>query len=687
MTKTAKTLDASYTRANCQSLPLELPIDHFRLLGVGPTSDAQTVLHTLQLRIDRAPEQGFTAEALQARADLLRSTADLLTDSSRREAYETDLTTLAASDPSLMPALEVPSNWEVAGLMLLLEAGQPLECFELTSRALQPPQAPALGSGREADLALLAGLSCLAGAHELEQRRRYEQAARVLRQGMQLLQRMGQLPRIRQQIDEALVSLRPYRVLDLLSRELTSSAERSEGIALLEELVQERGGLDSTAGPGMTSSQFKTFFKQIRGYLTVQEQVDLFSRWAPSSSTASFLAATALAASGFAQRKPDRIQEALERLQASEQLALRPRVACLQLLVGQVEAAQDSFNAGADSQLRAWAQQQSPDPLAQLCAYCRDWLRRDVLPGYRDLEADPDLEAYFADRDVQAWVTRHDQSAAPATAAVDPAGASPAAEPFSSWKPERSWPEPRQGREFSSETSEQLEPFAPAEPGDNAPESAPRGRRRRALASIKRLRNRRRRTLILAVAGPVLLVIAVMASLRLWKPAPTPLPVESATSTTDAAPTEPVIPAKPEPPAQAPVQEFPLRAGDPSEPQLRGLLIAWLKAKSAVLAGAEPDQAPQDLAAPLQVKRLQQQQAENKATGSLQDVRAEVLNFAVGERSSSRITATVKLSYSERELNARGEAVAPAVTLQLTNRYVFGRSADGVWRVASFNRI
>ena len=43
-------------------------------------------------------------------------------------------------------------------------------------------------------------------------------------------------------------------------------------------------------------------------FLTVQEQVDLFSRWGDAGSAAAdFLASMALTASGFAQRKPERI--------------------------------------------------------------------------------------------------------------------------------------------------------------------------------------------------------------------------------------------------------------------------------------------------------------------------------------------------------------------------------------------
>ena len=93
---------------------LELPIDHFRLLGVNPTTDLQTLLRTLQQRIDRAPDQGFTQETLLAREELLRASAELLSDSSRRQAYESDLTALAGSGPALMPALDVPRDEDIS---------------------------------------------------------------------------------------------------------------------------------------------------------------------------------------------------------------------------------------------------------------------------------------------------------------------------------------------------------------------------------------------------------------------------------------------------------------------------------------------------------------------------------------------------------------------------------------------
>ncbi len=410
---------------------MELPIDHFHLLGVQPTTDAQTVLRTLQLRLDRVPDQGFTQETLQARAELLRNSADLLSDEPRRRAYEAQLLAIhATGSTGQIAALEIPASREVGGLLLLLEAGLAQEAFETARRNLQPPQAPALGSSREADLTLLAGLACQAAAQDYQDQRRFEAAATVLQQGLLLLQRMGQLPQQRRQLEQQLGRLLPYRVLDLVSRDLGAGLDRQQGLKLLEELVQRRGGLDGDADRDFDHTKFQTFFKQIRPFLTVQEQVDLFSRWARAGSgTADFLASYALTASGFAQRKPERIREAYGRLAAAGQLGIEPFLACQQLLLGQVEQAEAHFDQGASPELRQWASEQGSESLERLCAYCRDWLAREVLPGYRDIEVDADLDAWFADRDVQAYVEQQDRRSGRQAAASGRQPASPVAAP------------------------------------------------------------------------------------------------------------------------------------------------------------------------------------------------------------------------------------------------------------------
>ena len=664
---------------------MELPIDHFRLLGVNPTTDLQTLLRTLQQRIDRAPDQGFTQETLLAREELLRASAELLSDSSRRQAYESDLTALAGSGPALMPALDVPTSKEVGGLLLLLEASQAFESFELACRALQPPQTPALGSSREADLALLAGLACLAAAVDLRQQRRYEAAAQTLQRGQHLLQRMGQLPAIRQQLSDELDCLRPYRVLDLLSRNLTAQAERAEGLTLLEELVARRGGLEGFGDPSMGPEEFQAFFKQIRAFLTVQEQVDLFSRWAEASTAADFLASTALTASGFAQRKPERIAAARERLEASGQDGLQPLLACLHLLLGQVDKARSAFEQGATPELKRWAEQQSSDSLAQLCAYCRDWLARDVLPGYRDLEADPDLEAYFADRDVQAYVEQHDlpSERLPATAesalawdlGLAPISAAPASASGGFLEQEdedEQWD--WDGTAWLESLREAWDSHGPASWMERMPQWQ--------LPWQWQLPSRRTTTGVAVAAGVALLAVASFVRLRSPAPGPGRTPIAVQPVAPPAVPSKPPLPVKATPAAEP---SLPLREEAPSEAQVQALLEAWLDAKAAILAGKDSLIPLEVLARPSQLDRLASERDADQARGETQTISTDITKLVINERDANRIAATVVLSYTDQRLNAKGDPQGEPSKMELRNLYVFGRDG-GIWRLVSFQK-
>lgn len=682
---------------------MDLPLDHFRLLGVSPASDAQTVLRTLATRLDRSPEQGFTADTLLARAELLRASADLLSDAERRAAYESDLTALSSGDGGVVAALEVPTSREVAGLLLLLEAGQPADCFELACRNLQPPQAPALGSSREADLTLLAGLACLEAADEAKQSRHFERAAGILSQGLHLLQRMGQVPELRERMNAELERLTPYRILDLLSRDLAAKSERAEGLALLEQLVQRRGGLESNSDPDFSSEEFQAFFRQIRGFLTVQEQVDLFSRWGDEGSDAAdFLASTALTASGFAQRKPERIAAARDRLLASGRSGIEPLLANLHLLLGDVETARSTFEHGANKDLKAWAARHSDDPLAQLCAYCRDWLGRDVLPGYRDLDADPDLEAYFSDRDVVAWVEREDRrSGRSFEAPMAPVPGGPAEiSPLSTsggdldsfdW----SLPSLRPGskEEMSSPTDSEDDeaPLSWRLPELNLPQLS--------LPSLPAPR-------LLASAVVLLLAVAGGAWLLRSRPAIPPqapgggparglvvIPVQPAPGTSpssSARPVEPPKPARTRPEAQnqvgSPSQPggtlTPLTTAEPSEAEIRSLLETWLATKSRVLGGAALPANLEAIARDGMVERLASERRQDQAEGAVQAIEVGIADLAISERTPDRIAVITRLRYSDSRRNAAGKVVGSTPVTTLRNVYVFGRDG-GRWRLAA----
>ena len=672
---------------------MELPIDHFRLLGVSASTDRQTVLRTLQQRLDRIPDQGFTQDTLQSRAELLQASADLLSDEQRRQAYERELTAIADSSSGSIAALEIPPSKEVAGLLLLMEAGQAQEAFDSAARGLQPPQAPALGSSRESDLTLLAGLSCQATAADYRNQRRYEAAALTLQQGLQLLQRMGQQAEQRRHLEQDLKELLPYRVLDLISRELSASTSRQQGIALLEQLVQQRGGLEGGTDPSFPQSEFQPFFKQIRQFLTAQEQVDLFSRWGDAGSpTADFLASFALTASGFAQRKPERILAAYERLKNSGQPGVEVFLSAQQLLLGQVDEADRLFNVGADAALKQWALEQGDEPLARLCAYCRDWLSREVLQGFRDIEADANLDAWFADRDVQAYIDQQDrirgrQGRSLSSSDFSSIGASSESSSTSSFP---DWPdfslssgEGSGGNPFGLESvggDDFKSTGSDLDSDDDELWDGPGWQ----LPSLEwpqfdELRARWEELNWPRWSLPVGAAVAVaVLGVGGWM-ALKPRPAQRQAIAVQPAPLE-LPPAKP---LQAPKPAYPLSADAPSDAQMQALLQTWLDAKASVLAGEKPSVPLADLARAAEIERVDKALKANAIRNATETVKAKVTSFSITERSPQRIAAQVALSYSDELRSKDGQVLSSTPTTTLRNTYIFGRS-NGSWQLVAY---
>ena len=386
---------------------MDLPLDHFRLIGVSPSSSSEEILRAFQLKLDKTPDEGFTYEVLTQRSELLRLTADLLTDPESRRKYENLLLNGASG-------LEFSSNREVAGLILLWESGSPKEAFQMTKKALQPPQTPALGSSREADLTLLAALTARDSAFQEQQLRSYSNAADFLQEGIKLLQRMGKLAERRKELEEDLASLLPYRILDLLSRDLNDQESHKKGLTMLENLIIKRGGLEgnnkSEYGNYLNQQEFEAFFQQIKPFLTVQEQIDLFLELQKRGSLeAGFLAFLSLTAIGFARRKPEKLFEArkiLKKLNLSG-LDSMPLLGCLDLLLADIDQASARFLSSSDENLQEWQSNYPGEKLEAMCVFCKNWLENDVLVGYRDIDVkEANLDSWFEDREIQEFIEK-----------------------------------------------------------------------------------------------------------------------------------------------------------------------------------------------------------------------------------------------------------------------------------------
>ena len=650
---------------------LDLPIDHFRLLGVSPSAEPEAILRRLQTRCDSPPDQGFTHEALLQRADLLRRSADLLSDPTDRADYEAALLRLSESHPNGTVGLDLPTSSEVAGLILLWEAHGAVEAFQLARQGLQPPQAPALGSGREADLTLLAALACRDAALEEEEQRRYESAAQLLMDGIQLQQRMGKLPDQQHLLEDALQALTPFRILDLLSRDLGDQDSHQRGLTLLDELVVARGGLEAATveddHPGsLSQADFESFFHQIRRFLTVQEQIDLFGRWFEGGTDdAGFLTVLALTAAGFSRRKPEFLEQARDRLQtlANADLDPMPLLGCLDLLLGNVKDAERHFAVLRDAELQAWFLNHPGDRLAAQCEYCRAWLERDVLPGYRDVDASvADLDAWFADRDVQSYVDRLDRKASRQPDAED--------------KP-LAWSAAAMSLDSSFELNE-ADPETDADA--DAAESPP---------------SLWRRSWIRPAAGVLVVVVVALGGLALVRRNmdQAPLMPETASESPEAEMAEDVkLDAPPPPLADEPVARLkpdlrpsapsePLVSDAPSEAELQALVQGWLDAKALALSGQ-----PADLSVvardPL-VKRVERERAVDAAEGRSKSIDASITSIEVLDRKPLRIELRAQVAYSDRLQGADGAVIDETAPSDFSVTYVLGRDGKQ-WRLHAY---
>ncbi len=667
---------------------MELPIDHFRLLGVNPSVDSEVVLRNLQVRLDRSPDQGFTHEAIDQRSQLLRLTADLLSDSSLRQEYEEAL--LGGAE-----GLEISSSREVGGLILLWEADSSLEAFQLSCKALQPPQAPALGSGREADLTLLAALSCISAARQEQEDRHYESAAIVLQQGIQLLQRMGKLPDQRDQLEAELQALLPFRILDLLSRELGDQSSHQEGVQLLNNFVNKRGGLEGRTPEKVKNllgqDEFERFFQQIRQFLTVQEQIDLFLGWrAAGSIDAGFLGALALVAAGYSRRKPDRLQDArrlLEKINLPE-LDLLPLLGCIDLLLADVDLAQERFLKSSDSELKIWLEKFPGDNLGAICEYCRDWLRKDVLPGYRDVDAQVvDLEAWFADRDVQTYIERLDRKLARSQAFSFFNSIAPK-DDITSNRVEETEGGVIQSSSCEVDESNELQPeniatFSPKNLGS-------------ILASANHLTIHLTKTFLgksyfkvlasLVVFGGIAVSAKYLNLFNANLRSLGNIPQNALNNDTQTSLDKNLIEEDSEEDAGASLEigiKFdPLTVDDPTESQLRALLEAWLASKSVVLAGGNSDSLP-NIARPNLVKRVEEERAKDSLAKETQTIDATINTLRIISRKTRRIELKAQLVYRDQRLNSLGQTISETYIPKLFVTYILGRDKQK-WRLHEY---
>ena len=680
---------------------MELPIDHFRLLGVSPSANAEEVLRAFQLRLDRPPKQGFTYEVLAQRSELLRLSADLLSNPTQRQSYE--LALLEGSS-----GLELSSKREVAGLLLLWESNASLQAFKLAKKALQPPQTPALGSGRESDLTLIAALSCRDASIDEQVCRRYASGSELLQEGIQLLQRMGKLVEERKTLEADLEALLPYRILDLLSREEGDEKSHQEGLRLLEDFVNKRGGLEGKRNSGkiagLNQKDFELFFLQIRKFLTAKEQAKLYINWyRRGSEDAGFLAAFSLIASGFSYRNPELLQDARKYLRNINVNGFdaMPLIGCLDLLLGDVMQAESRFRSSSDEKLKDWLDNYPGETLGALCDYCRNWLKKDVLVGFRDVESQAvNLDDWFAAKEVKEYV---EQLEAKGALGIAKAGFSF----LSSLGPE-------QQIENNSLNNSETEADLPMPGGafDEILKEKPFNSRLKSKKAFLRsdlvkkitskyysafevIKNSDFKSFILkrpiftsSIAFAGLFIIGTSLGILIQRKTSDtgnlnnisiPELVQSENNKTKDNGLNEILNKNDRLDKN---KLIPLNTIAPSDQEIKFLIEAWLKGKSKILNGLQSENLI-SVARPSLFNRVIDQRKKDILLGQSQVIDAIITSIDIVQRSKNRIAADVNLNYKDKRISSSGEILSETVIPVLKVKYIIGKNKN-TWQVVDY---
>ena len=419
---------------------MRIPLDYYRILGLPIQATAEQLSQAYRDRALQLPRREYSDAAIASRKQLLDEAYAVLCDPEQRSAYDASfLTKTYEQDPGQSvtlgftgsgeaaespidphtPSIEIKHEEFLGALLILQELGEYELVLKLGHPFLGTRDSITLDKGRlgdpqlvRPDIVLTLALACMELGREQWQQGQYENAATSLETGQELLLREGLFPSVRGEIKADLYKLRPYRILELLALPEDNNGERRNGLRLLQEMLQERGGIDGTGDDqsGLSVDDFLRFIQQLRSYLTAVEQQTLFETEARRpSAVATYLAVYALLARGFAQRQPSliaRAKQLLMRLGRRQDVHLEQSVCAL--LLGQTEEASRALELSQEYEPLAFIRehsQGSPDLLPGLCLYGERWLQKSVFPHFRDLaNQKASLKEYFADEQVQRYL-------------------------------------------------------------------------------------------------------------------------------------------------------------------------------------------------------------------------------------------------------------------------------------------
>ncbi|MEM7555401.1 MAG: IMS domain-containing protein [Cyanobacteria bacterium P01_A01_bin.84] len=420
---------------------MRIGLDYYRILGLPLAASDEQLRQAFSDRVIQLPRSEYSQAAIDSRKQIIEEAYVVLSDPKERKAYDRlylsrayypegssdglvavqerveDSATTESEQQAL--SIDVPEDQLVGALLVLQELGEYEQVLKLgqpylLNQAQAKLAVPETGwdNSERFDILLTVALACLELGREQWQQSNYENAAASLETGLNMLVREGAFPNLQEEIQADLYKLQPYRILELLALPIEENSQRQQGIELLKEVLDKRGGIDGNGDDlsGLGVDDFLRFIQQLRHYLTVTEQHQLFEQESKRpSAVAIYLAVYSLIARGFTQRQPALIRQSkklLTHLGKRQDVHLEQSLCAL--LLGQTEEATFALELSGEYEALAFIReksQDSPDLLPGLCLYGERWLQNEVFPHFRDLKKQSaSLKDYFANEQVQAYL-------------------------------------------------------------------------------------------------------------------------------------------------------------------------------------------------------------------------------------------------------------------------------------------
>ena len=438
---------------------MHIDLDYYRILNVPIGANSGQIAQAYEDRLRQQSRREYSESAIAAKQELLQQAYTILSDPERRSLYdasffaptkiesptaeepltiELDSIVLPENPTPVNPYIEIESRLLIGALIILYELAEyeivvDLANNYLKNRACRQKQqiariamangddtvrrtnsAIAKKTESKQDFILSLALAYQELSREQWRRGEFEKAAVSGKTGLNVLeQEPHHFLALQREMTIEFNSLKPYRVLELLEKNPPNSALRLKGLKLLKEMLWQRQGMEGSFDPsGLNSDQFLCFIQQVRTYLTLQEQKEVFlAETERGSNPGSLVAAHALIAEGYAEKKPSSILQAqniFKKLNSINNYHWE-RAICA-LLLGKTIEAQAAIEQSQETntlKLIEKRSQGSPDLLPGLCFYGEQWLQQKVLSQFPNLKSSQiTLEEYFEDPYVQAELDR-----------------------------------------------------------------------------------------------------------------------------------------------------------------------------------------------------------------------------------------------------------------------------------------